>query len=117
MDIAEPISGTHRDTVIRRVLRLARDGDHRARRVTLLGQPGAVPNRVGIVSPHRDADGELDAADLVAQVYAIAHECPSVTGTYTNGFWVGDDGSSYLMDAEMYENGHPEPDDAPREHD
>ncbi|AWH93517.1 hypothetical protein A6035_16525 [Dietzia lutea] len=48
---------------------------------------------------------------------SIAHECPSVAGTYTNGFWVGESGSSYLMDAELYEHGDPEPDDAPDEHD
>ena len=111
MDIAEPISGTHRDTVARRVVRLARAGDLRARRVTLWGRPGVVPDRTAVVTPHRDADGALDVADLAAQVYALAHECPSVTGTYTGGCWVSADGTGHLVFADVWSRGDDENDD------
>lgn len=80
MTTAEPLRSTNLRELMRDTVNLARAGDHRARRVT-------IGPRSGIVTPHHSPDGELDAADLAAQVWAIGHDEPSDTGTYTEGYY------------------------------
>lgn len=102
MDIATPITGTRYDTVLRHALAYVRAGDYRARRITLRGAPGVFPDRTAVVTPHRDSSGAFDADDLAAQLYALAHECPSDTATYTDGYFISG-GRMYSARAEAYE--------------
>lgn len=80
MDTAEPLSATSLRELMSAAVRLARSGDHRARWVT-------IGPRSGIVTPHTDADGNLDADDLAAQIWALGHDEPSDTGTYARGYY------------------------------
>lgn len=80
MATAEPLHSTNLRELMRNTVALARAGDHRARRIT-------IGPRSGIVTPHTDTDGNLDAADLAAQVWAIGHDEPSDTGSYTDGYY------------------------------
>ncbi|MEW1939397.1 hypothetical protein ACIQCV_15770 [Dietzia maris] len=80
MATAEPLHSTNLRELMRATVALARSGDHRARRVT-------IGPRSGIVTPHTDTAGNLDAADLAAQVWAIGHDEPSDTGTYADGYY------------------------------
>lgn len=80
MTAAKPLRSTSLRELMRLAVNLARDGDHRARRVT-------IGPRSGIVTPHTDDGGNLDAADLAAQVWAIGHDEPSDDGTYTDGYY------------------------------
>lgn len=102
MDIATPITGTRYDTVLRQALAYVRAGDYRARRITLRGAPGVFSDRTAIITPHRDNDGTFDADDLAAQLYALAHGCPSDTGTYTDGSFTSN-GGMYWVCAEAFE--------------
>ena len=102
MDIATPLTGTRYDTVLRRALAYVRAGDYRARRVTLLGAPGVFADRTAIITPHRDSSGALDADDLAAQLYALAHGCPSDSADYTGGYFISN-GQMYAARAEAYE--------------
>lgn len=106
MHIATPLTGTRYDTVLRRALALIRAGDFRARRVTLRGAPGVFPDRTAIITPHRDSSGAFDADDLAAQLYALAHGCPSDTATYTGGYFISG-GRMYSARAEAYEIDRP----------
>lgn len=108
MDIATPITGTRYHAVLRHALALVRAGDYRARRVTLWGAPGVFSDRTAIITPHRDSAGEFDADDLAAQLYALAHGCPSDTATYTDGYFVSD-GQMYSARADAYERDWGEP--------
>lgn len=65
------ITGTHHRKVIRQFLEVAEHGDFCNMRVTLLGQPVVLHDRTGLVTPHRNLNGELDADDLAAQVWPI----------------------------------------------
>ncbi len=76
----KPLTSTSVETLTRAVLAAARDGDRRARTVTVSG-------RTGIVTPHEDAEGNLDADDLAAQVWAFAHDKPSDDGSYEGGMF------------------------------
>lgn len=71
----------------RDVLAVARTGDFRALKVTLWGQPGVFHDRVRIVTPHRNPHGQLDAADLAAQIHAVAFDHYSDDGKYTDGYY------------------------------
>jgi len=90
MDPLTPISGTDLDTVTLQALARARAGERSA-------FPVRIGSRGGVVTPHRDDEGTLDADDLAAQVYALAHDLPSADGRYTGGafasggtlYWVG----------------------------
>ena len=68
------------DDVTRQALRLARDGDRRAR-------PAQINGNRAILTPHQTSDGHLDADDLAAQVYALAHGLSSDDGHYTGGYF------------------------------
>lgn len=81
------ISGHNVHDVTRRVLDLARAGDFRALKVPLWGQPGVLHDRIRIVTPHRKSCGELDVADLAAQIHALAFDQFSDDGTYTDGYY------------------------------
>lgn len=85
--MTEHIAGTSVDAVTKQVIGIARGGDFRALRTTLLGQPGVLHDRPGIITPHRRISGELDADDLAAQVWAIAQEESSDSGQYTDGYF------------------------------
>ncbi|MFJ5872818.1 hypothetical protein ACIQD2_16930 [Dietzia maris] len=76
-----PITGTRYDNVVHDALAVAQAGDYRARHVT-------VASRTGIVTPHRDENGQLDRNDLAAQIYALAHGLASDNGQYTGGAFV-----------------------------
>lgn len=76
-----PITGTRYDDVVHDALAVAQAGDYRARHVT-------VGSRAGIVTPHRDENGQLDRNDLAAQIYALAHGLASDNGQYTGGAFV-----------------------------
>lgn len=80
MDTAEPLQSTNLRDLMHATVTLARSGDHRARRIT-------IGPRSGIVTPHTDTNGTLDADDLAAQVWALGHDEPSDTGTYTRGYY------------------------------
>lgn len=84
-----PIAGARYDDVVQRTLAAAHAGDYRARRVM-------VGPRTGIVTPHRDDRGQLDSADLAAQVYAITHDLPSNNGQYTGGAFVSGSEGYYI---------------------
>lgn len=73
MDIATPITGTRVDTVLEEIVSIALCGDFRARRVTLWGAAGIVPDRTAVITPHRDRRGLVDEQDLIGQIYALAH--------------------------------------------
>lgn len=81
MNSPEPLSRANLPELIRDTVTAARTGDHRARQVT-------IGPRTGIVTPHLDQDGNLDASDLAAQVWALAHDEPSDSGRYTGGIFV-----------------------------
>lgn len=85
------ITGTRIPTVTRQVIDLVRGGDDRPVLITLLGRPGLLHDRPGIVTPHRDAHGELDVADISAQVFAVAFDLPAGDGPYTDGVIVNGD--------------------------
>lgn len=89
MDTAEPLTATNLRELMHDAVALARAGDHRARRIT-------IGPRSGVITPHADAQGNLDADDLAAQVWAIGHDEPSDTGTYTGGFYTSN-GTSRLV--------------------
>ena len=72
-----PLTGTI-DQVTDQALKLARAGDHRAR-------PAHINGNRGILTPHTTSDGQLDADDLAAQVYALTLGLASDTGSYTGG--------------------------------
>lgn len=78
MNAPEPLRATTVDDLTRAAVAAALAGDHRARRVS-------IGPRAGIVTPHTDPDGDLDADDLAAQVWALANDCPADNGTYTEG--------------------------------
>ena len=80
--MTEPISGTF-DDVTRKALSHARAGDHRAR-------PAEINGHRAILTPHMDTDGNLDADDLAAQVYALAHGMSSDDGQYTGGYFTAE---------------------------
>lgn len=102
MDTATPLTGSRYDTVLRQALGYVRAGDFRSRRVTLWGAPGVFPDRTAIITPHRDESGMFDADDLAAQLYALAHGCPSDTGSYAGGLFTSN-GQMYSAGAEAYE--------------
>ena len=77
-----PLTGTI-DQVTDQALKLARAGNHRAR-------PAHINGKRGILTPHTNADGDLDADDLAAQVYALAHGLTSDDGAYTGGYFTAD---------------------------
>lgn len=79
---ADLLTGTH-DTVRDQALRLARNGDHRAR-------PAVINGHQAILTPHTTPEGDLDADDLAAQVYALAHGLTSDDGAYTGGYFTAD---------------------------
>ena len=89
MTTADPLTGARYDDVTTAALRAALAGDWRARRVT-------VATRTGIITPHRDPDGHLDRDDLAAQVWAICHDLPSLSGRYTGGCYVSAAGGHYI---------------------
>ncbi|MCT1435643.1 hypothetical protein M3G57_17780, partial [Dietzia maris] len=85
MDTA-PITGARYDDVVLDALSVAHAGDYRAQHVT-------IGPKKGIVTPHRDENGQLDRNDLAAQIYALAHGLASDTGDYAGGAFVsGNDG-------------------------
>lgn len=92
---AAPLAGTY-TTVITHALALARTGDMRARPVTING-------RRAILTPHRDSNGNLDADDLAAQVYAAAHGLTSDDGAYTGGYFSAE-GSGHHVTAALDED-------------
>lgn len=73
----QPLTGTI-DEVTHQALALARAGDHRAR-------PAHINGRRGILTPHTNADGDLDADDLAAQIYALTLGLSADNGSYTGG--------------------------------
>lgn len=80
MSTAKPLHSTRLRDLIYQAVTLARAGDHRARQIT-------IGPRSGIITPHTDDQGNLDADDLAAQVWSIGHDEPSDTGTYTRGYY------------------------------
>ena len=85
-----PIVGARYDDVVQCALAAAADaGDYRARRIM-------VGPRAGIVTPHRDQHGQLDRADLAAQIYAITHDLASNNGQYTGGVFVSGSEGYYI---------------------
>ena len=78
MNTPEPLRATSVDDLTRNAVAAAQAGDHRARRVT-------IGPRSGIVTPHTTPDGDLDADDLAAQIWALANDAPSDNGAYTEG--------------------------------
>ena len=77
-----PTSGAS-DDVPRKALTHARAGAHRAR-------PAEINGHRAILTPHMDTDGNLDADDLAAQVYALAHGMSSDDGQYTGGYFTAE---------------------------
>lgn len=71
------------DDVTCQVLHLARNGDRRAR-------PAQINGNRAILTPHHTSAGHLDADDLAAQVYALAHGMSSDDGHYTGGYFTAD---------------------------
>lgn len=68
------------DDVTRQALRLARDGDRRAR-------PAQINGNRAILTPHHTSAGHLDADDLAAQVWALANNLAADDGTYAEGIF------------------------------
>lgn len=89
MSSPEPLRATSVIALIRAAVTDAQAGDFRARRVT-------IGPRAGIVTPHADPDGDLDADDLAAQIWALANDCPADDGTYTEGVFTSN-GETHLI--------------------
>lgn len=89
MTTPEPLHAANVNDLTRAAVAAAQAGDHRARRVS-------IGPRVGIVTPHTDPDGDLDADDLAAQIWALANDTPSDDGTYAEGMFTHD-GISYCI--------------------
>lgn len=92
------LTGTRVPTVAREAIRIARGGDFRAMRITLFGQPGVLHDRIGIVTPHRNSRGEVDAVELRAQVHAIAFDAPPPVRTRSGVVVIDGDGTLFADD-------------------
>ncbi|EYT50584.1 hypothetical protein DQ226_18580 [Dietzia maris] len=80
MSTPEPLRAATVVELTHAVVMAALDGDRRARRVS-------IGHRAGIVTPHTDPDGDLDADDLAAQVWALANNLAADDGTYAEGIF------------------------------
>lgn len=105
-DFPEHLADTRVDSLTSRAVSLVEAGDFRARTVTLEDCSGAIGNRSGVITPHRDKHGRFDGNDLAAQIFALAMGLVSQDGTYTGGYFVAD-GTGYWQTAPGYEETEP----------
>ena len=81
------------DSVIAAALNNVSAGDHSRQAVTVAG-------RDGTITPHFTDGRALDADDLAAQVYALAHRLTSDDGRYTGGHFAHG-GTAYFVTAPL----------------
>lgn len=108
MDFPEHLVDTRVDRLTSRVISLVEAGDFRARTVTLEDRSGAIGDRTGVITPHRDQHGRFDGNDLAAQIFALAMGLVSQDGTYTDGYFFAG-GTGYWQAAPGYEETEPLP--------
>ena len=106
MDFPEHLVDTRVDRLTSRVISLVEAGDFRARTVTLEDRSGAIGDRTGVITPHRDQHGWFDGNDLAAQIFALAMGLASQDGTYAAGYFVAG-GIGYWRTAPGYDETEP----------